>query len=213
MGSALKSLAQKIASCNLCAERFAATHSRHTPRPISHLSEKARILIASQAPGARAHASGIFFDDPSGDRLRAWLGVDRATFYAPHSLAIVPMGFCFPGYDAKGSDLPPPPTCAPTWRSDVLAALPGIELTLLIGGYSQRWHLGREATRGGVTQTVAAFNDPSAATLCLPHPSWRNTSWLKKNPWFEADVVPGLQARVRALLALPGTGETGTPTP
>ena len=102
MGPMLKSLAQKIVSCNLCAERLASTHSRHAPRPISHLCDKARILIASQAPGARAHASGIFFDDPSGDRLRSWLGVDRATFYAPHSFAIVPMGFCFPGYDAKG---------------------------------------------------------------------------------------------------------------
>ncbi|MEO1552051.1 MAG: uracil-DNA glycosylase family protein [Pseudomonadota bacterium] len=196
MTDPLAPLVSSIRACTLCAERFAATHTRHRPRPIVRLSGTAPILIASQAPGARAHASGLPFDDPSGDRLRAWLGVDRARFYDQRNFAILPMGFCFPGYDAKGSDLPPPRICAKTWRAQALNLLPQIKLTLLIGGYAQRWHLGTAS----VTQAVAGWRDAPPGVLPLPHPSWRNTAWLKKHPWFEAEVLHALRANVQNLL-------------
>ncbi|MEL6575693.1 MAG: uracil-DNA glycosylase family protein [Pseudomonadota bacterium] len=189
----------RLKECRLCALRFAATETQHTPRPIFQLDPRARLLIASQAPGMRAHRSGLPFDDPSGDRLRAWLGVGRDIFYDASRIAIVPMGFCFPGYDAKGSDLPPPPLCAETWREAMLGLLPNIGLTLAIGQYAQRWHLGR-APKGGLTARVAAWRESPAGILPLPHPSWRNTAWLKRNPWFEADVLPELRARVAALV-------------
>ncbi|MEM8753838.1 MAG: uracil-DNA glycosylase family protein, partial [Pseudomonadota bacterium] len=150
-----------------------------------------------QAPGTRAHKSGLPFDDPSGDRLRDWLGVDRPTFYDRSRIAILPMAFCFPGYDAKGSDLPPPKRCAALWRDRALALMPQISLTLLVGGYAQRWALGGRAT---LTETVRRWRETGEAILPLPHPSWRNTAWLKKNPWFEAETLPALRARVAALL-------------
>jgi uracil-DNA glycosylase len=190
-------IAAEIGACRLCAGRFAATASAHAPRPVVRLSAVAPILIASQAPGARAHASGLPFDDPSGDRLRDWLGVDRATFYDRANFTIAPMAFCFPGYDAKGGDLPPPPVCAATWRARVLAAMPGVRLTILVGGYAQRAHLGR----GGVTETVAGWREAGPGLMPLPHPSWRNTAWLKRHPWFEAELLPVLRARVGAALA------------
>jgi uracil-DNA glycosylase len=159
-------------------------------------------LVASQAPGTRVHASGLPFDDPFGDRLRAWMGIDRATFYDDGWLATVPMGFCFPGQDAKGGDLPPRPECAPRWRAEVLGGFQAIELILLVGQYAQRWHLGERQSRG-LTETVRrwrSIHDASATPLLfpLPHPSWRNTAWLKANPWFEAEVLPALRAAVAA---------------
>lgn len=155
-------------------------------------------MIAGQAPGARVHASGVPFDDPSGDRLRDWLGVDRDRFYDRSRFAIVPMAFCFPGYDSKGSDLPPPKLCAKTWRADLLAAMPQVELTLLIGQYAQAWHMGPER-RKTLTETVRAWRDFGPKMLPLPHPSWRNTGWLKKNPWFAEEILPWLRAEVARL--------------
>ncbi|MEM6422239.1 MAG: uracil-DNA glycosylase family protein [Pseudomonadota bacterium] len=192
-------LLDRLTGCTLCAERFAATKTAHAPRPIFQIDPRARVLVAGQAPGMRVHQSGLPFDDPSGVRLRAWMGVSGEVFYDPARVAIVPMGHCFPGYDAKGSDLPPPRICAETWRSEVLAALPNLALTLVIGQYAQAWHLG-PAPRGGVTARVAAWREGLPHILALPHPSWRNTAWLKRNPWFEAEVVPWLQRRLRALL-------------
>ena len=181
--TSLEVLQARIANCSLCAERFAATETAHAPRPVVRPSTTARVLIVGQAPGARVHASGIPFDDPSGDRLRDWLGVDRATFYDQSRLAIVPMAFCFPGYDAKGSDLPPPKLCAETWRADLMAQMPQIELTLVIGQYAQGWHMGR-ARKKTLTETVRHWREYGPSILPLPHPSWRNTAWLRKNPWF-----------------------------
>lgn len=190
-------IADEISRCRMCQDRFAATATGHVPRPVVWLSDTAPILIAGQAPGARVHASGRPFDDPSGDRLRDWLGVDRDTFYDRRKFAIAPMAFCFPGYDAKGADLPPPKLCATTWRARVIAAMPQIRLTLLIGGYAQKWHIARA---GSVTDCVANWRAAWPAKLPLPHPSWRNTGWLKRNPWFETDLLPVLRARVSELL-------------
>jgi len=189
------SVFEEIRACRLCAARFAATETRHRPNPILQAAPSARLLIASQAPGNKAHLSSTPFLDPSGDRLRDWMGVDKATFYDLRRVAIVPMGFCFPGY-RKGADLPPPRLCAQTWRDAALGALPDIRLTLLVGGYAQGWHLGSR----GVTETVAAWRDHLPSHIPLPHPSWRNTAWLKRNPWFEAELLPDLRARVSEVL-------------
>ncbi|MBY6164028.1 uracil-DNA glycosylase family protein [Mameliella alba] len=189
-------LLQEIRACRLCTDRFAATETAHQPRPVLRASGSARLLIAGQAPGMKVHHSGMPFTDPSGDRLRDWMGIDGETFYDDRRVAIVPMGFCFPGY-RKGSDLPPPPICARTWREQVMQALPKIGLTLLIGGYAQKWHLGHKA---GVTETVARWRDFSPAAIPLPHPSWRNTAWMKRNPWFEAELLPVLRTRVAEVL-------------
>jgi uracil-DNA glycosylase len=157
----------------------------------------ARLLIAGQAPSARAHASGRPFTDRSGDRLRDWTGLAEAEFYDLSRVAIVPMAFCFPGHDAKGSDLPPPPLCAATWRAPVLRALGPVPLTLLVGGAAIRWHLGRR----DLTGAVADWRGPAArGVFPLPHPSWRNTGWLKRHPWFEAELLPALRARVREVM-------------
>lgn len=195
----LEDLNREIGACRLCKARFAATETGHAPRPVAWLSDMAPILIAGQAPGARVHASGLPFDDPSGDRLRDWLGVGREAFYDQSNFAILPMAFCFPGY-RRGSDLPPPPICARTWRTAALALMPQVRLTLVIGGYAQKWHLSDGSMP--VTARVANWRDNIPAALPLPHPSWRNTAWLKKNPWFETDVVPWLQSRVSELLDL-----------
>ena len=198
MDSPTDGLLARISACRICAERFAATATAHQPRPVVRVSPSARILIAGQAPGARVHASGLPFDDPSGDRLRDWMGVDRATFYDRGRIAVLPMAFCFPGYDAKGSDLPPPPSCAKTWRADVLAELPRVGLTLLVGQYAQRWHLGPRRGKS-LTETVRNWRAYGPALLPVPHPSWRNTAWLKKNPWFAEEVLPWLRAQVARL--------------
>lgn len=191
-------LKTEISSCKICADRFAATETAHEPRPVTWFAESARILIAGQAPGMRVHNSGKPFTDPSGDRLRDWLGVDEETFYDRRKIAIVPMAFCFPGYNAKGSDIAPPAICAKTWRNRVLDILPNIRLTLLIGGYAQKWHL---KTKGGVTDTVLQWASHQPHAIPLPHPSWRNTAWLAKNPWFEADLLPVLRRLVRENLS------------
>jgi len=171
---------------------------------VLRVSASARICVCGQAPGTRVHASGIPFNDPSGDRLRDWMGVTPAEFYDESRIAIVPMGFCFPGLDAKGGDLPPRRECARTWRAELFDALPRFDLILLVGHHAQKWHLGPQARRN-LTETVAdwrsyAEREATPRYLPLPHPSWRNSGWLKRNPWFEAEVVPYLRAEVRRLL-------------
>ena len=193
-------LPQEIARCRLCASRFAATRTAHSPRPVPWFHPKARILIAGQAPGLRVHESGRPFDDRSGDRLRDWLGIDRATFYDQALLACVPAAFCFPGYDAKGSDLPPPKLCAETWQDRVMTNLSAVKLTVLVGGYAHRGHLGLKTN---VTENVRRWRDYAPATFLLPHPSWRNTGWLRKNPWFEQELLPELRRSVAACVTPP----------
>ena len=186
-----------IRACTLCRDRFAATATAHEPRPVVWLRPGARILVCGQAPGARVHASGRPFTDPSGDRLRDWMGIDATVFYDQTKVAVLPMAFCFPGYDAKGADLPPPKLCSETWHTDVMTALGPVPLVLLVGGYAHRWHLG---TRRSVTETVRAWRETAPACVPLPHPSWRNTGWIKKNPWFEAELLPALRDRVGEVL-------------
>lgn len=190
-------LVKEIGSCSLCAERFAKTATAHDPRPVVWFRPGARILVAGQAPGMKVHKAGKPFADPSGDRLREWMGIDDHTFYDRDQIAIVPMAFCFPGYDAKGSDLPPPKICANTWHVRVMAELGKMPLTLLVGGYAHRWHLGGTT---GVTERVRAWRDHAPAIFPLPHPSWRNTGWLKKNPWFAEELLPALRADVAKAL-------------
>jgi uracil-DNA glycosylase len=190
-------LVEDIQGCQLCTARFAETATAHRPRPVVWFRPGARILIAGQAPGARVHASGRPFTDRSGDRLRDWTGLGETEFYDLSRIAILPMAFCFPGYDAKGADLPPPPLCAATWRGPVLQALGSPTLTLLVGGAAIRWHLGQH----NVTQAVADWRGPAArGVFPLPHPSWRNTGWLKRNSWFEAELLPVLRAKLRQVL-------------
>lgn len=199
-------LAREIGACRLCAGRFAATATQHEPRPVAWFQGSARLLIAGQAPGLRVHEAGRPFADRSGDRLRDWMGVDEATFYDRDRIAVVPMAFCFPGYDAKGSDLPPPPICARTWHVRVLAALPRVDLILTIGAAAQRWHLGEKRKVGEVVadwRAVLGRNSPGPRILPLPHPSWRNTAWLKRNPWFEAELLPVLRQEVARILETP----------
>ena len=190
-------LRDEILTCQICAARFAATPTAHMPRPVVWFEPQARILIAGQAPGMKVYHSGQPFTDPSGDRLRDWLGLDETAFYDQSKLAIVPMAFCFPGYDAKGSDIPPPKVCGETWHDRVMTALPNIKLRVLVGASAHRYHLG---VKTGVTETVKAWRDHAPTTFVLPHPSWRNTGWIKKNPWFEGDVLPELRARVKEVL-------------
>ncbi len=192
----MEQLTREIKACRLCAARFAKTATAHQPRPVVWLSKAAPILIIGQAPGARVHESGRPFTDPSGDRLRDWLGVDQDTFYDRRNFAILPMAFCFPGYNAKGADLPPPAICARRWQAQALAQHGSRRLTLLVGGYAQKWHL----KTANVTDTVAAWRDHWPTVTPLPHPSWRNTAWLKKNPWFAAELLPALRARVHKIL-------------
>jgi len=190
-------LAAEITACGLCADRFAATATAHEPRPVAWFRPGARLLIAGQAPGLRVHKAGRPFADPSGDRLRDWMGVTPETFYDQGRVAIVPMAFCFPGYDARGSDLPPPRICARTWRARVMAELGRVDLLVLVGAHAQAWHLGG---RVHVTERVRAWRDHAPAVFPLPHPSWRNTGWLKRNPWFAAELVPALRTRVNEVL-------------
>ncbi len=145
----------------------------------------------------RVHEDGRPFWDPSGDRLRDWMGLDKETFYDRSKIAILPMAFCFPGYNAAGSDLPPPKVCADTWRADILENLYNVELTLLVGGYAQRWHL---KTNLSVTDTVKNWREIKPGVIPLPHPSWRNTGWIKKNPWFEIELLPVLRSRLKSIL-------------
>lgn len=192
-------LSRRIERCRICIDQPAGGVERklpHEPRPVAVLSSRARILIAGQAPGLKVHQTGVPFNDASGDRLRDWLGVDRKHFYDPDNFAILPMGFCFPGYNASGSDLPPRKECAPAWRQRALDEMKQIKLILAIGGYAQAWHMGSER-QANMTQTVQQWPKWLArGILPLPHPSWRNTGWLKKNPWFEAELLPHLRAEV-----------------
>lgn len=190
-------LSKEIRGCRLCAVRFKETHSRHLPRPVVWFRPEARLLVAGQAPGARVHETGRPFTDASGDRLRAWMGISEEDFYDLMRVAIVPMAFCFPGYNEKKSDLPPPPICARTWHARVLRELSNVRLSLLVGGYAQRYHLGAKSS---VTATVNNWRSYGPDVFPLPHPSWRNTAWIKKNPWFETDLLPVLQARVKELM-------------
>lgn len=193
-----------IAACRICRDAPSFLPGLpQEPRPVAVISEKARILIAGQAPGLRVNATGLPFNDASGDRLRTWLGVDRQQFYDPDLFAIAPMGFCFPGYDAQGHDLPPRRECAPQWRGAVMAAMPQVELVLAIGQYAQRYHLGA-ARRPSMTDTVRdwrlhLFSNSLPRALPLPHPSWRNSGWLKRHPWFEEEVLPALKSEVKRL--------------
>jgi uracil-DNA glycosylase len=201
----LAALLQQIRACRLCIDAPAGARLPHEPRPVLRVSTTARICLCGQAPGTRVHESGVPFSDPSGERLRDWLGISAGEFYDVNRIAIVPMGFCFPGLDAKGGDLPPRPECARVWRRKLFAALPAFELIVLIGHYAQRWHLGAQA-KPSLTETVANWATYAhAATgprfLPLPHPSWRNNAWLKRNPWFETEVVVYLRGEIRRLLA------------
>lgn len=196
MNENLQSLIREMLQCRLCESEM-----QRPPNPVFQLSDAAKILVAGQAPGNLADVSRVPFNDPSGDRLRDWMGVTREEFYDASKMAILPMGLCFPGYDAKGGDRPPMKRCADVWRQRVLDRLPGLEVILPIGGYAQRWHLGRKA---GKTLTETVMNWQSFRgdhMFTLPHPSWRNTAWLKRNPWFEADVLPELRSAVRSALS------------
>ena len=169
------------------------------PRPVLQIAPRARILIAGQAPGRRVHESGILFDDPSGDRLRDWLGVDHETFYDPGKITILPMAFCFPGTGRSG-DLPPPPLCAVTWRAWLLAHLEGVQLTIIIGKYARDWHLPERAGQS-LTETIADWRALWPDVLPAPHPSPRNNRWLARNPWFRDDLLPLLKSRVGEILS------------
>ncbi|WP_417694146.1 uracil-DNA glycosylase family protein [Roseibium sp.] len=204
----LAELVGAISSCRICVEAPVSKPLPHEPRPVLQVSTSARLCICGQAPGTRVHKSGRPFTDPSGDRLRTWLGIDEDVFYDKNRLAIVPMGFCFPGLDAKGGDLPPRKECRQTWHDRLFTLLPQVELVLTIGQYAQAYHLGSERKKT-LTETVTNWRDyledetRSPAVLPLPHPSWRNNAWLRKNPWFETDLLPVLRGRVAKLVARP----------
>jgi len=192
--SPLNALLRDIRACTICAPVLP-----HAPRPIVAASEKSRILIIGQAPGARVHASGIPWSDASGTRLRTWLGVDDAAFYDDTKFALVPMGFCFPGRGASG-DLPPRSECAARWHNDLLAQMRSVRLTVLIGQYALRFGLGN-ASSTTLTETLLRWRDFSPKIIPLPHPSPRNIAWFKRNPWFEADVLPTLREQVALALS------------
>lgn len=196
MSTDLHDFVDEIRACQLCAKDMA-----RAPRPILQVSETAKILIAGQAPGNLAMESGRPFTDPSGDRLRDWLQIDEAVFYDPAKVAIVPMGFCFPGYDKNGGDIPPMKRCAQTWHPALFERLPQIELKVLIGGYAQKWHIGdqMEKTLTATVQKWRSFLEQGV--IVTPHPSWRNNAWLKRNPWFETELLPELRKRVQSLLS------------
>lgn len=196
----LEALVARIKACRICREAPSGKPLPHEPRPVLWPSSTAKILIASQAPGTKVHLSGVPFTDASGDRLRDWLGVSSEEFYDHRLFAIAPMGFCFPGQDAKGADLPPRRECAPAWRAELLAAMPQIELVLTIGLYAQAWHIGK--TGRSLTDTVKDWRailerERTPKIIPLPHPSWRNTGWIRRNPWFEMDLLPLLRTEIR----------------
>lgn len=189
-----------IRACRACAGDLP-----HAPRPVVMVARETRLLICGQAPGRRVHESGLPFTDASGDRLRDWLGVDARTFYGDARIGVAAQAFCYPGTaparnGRSGGDYPPPARCAELWRRPLLAALPQVELTLLVGGHAQKWAL-RGRVKADMTETVRAWRGYGPEILPLPHPSWRNTGWLKRHPWFETDILPWLRGRVRAILA------------
>lgn len=196
----LQSVLDEIRACRACAGDLP-----HEPRPVVRVFPQTRLLICGQAPGRRVHESGLPFTDPSGDRLRDWLGVDDETFYGDPRIGVAAQAFCYPGTaphknGRSGGDYPPPQRCAELWRARLLAELPRMELTLLVGGYAQAWALGARAGRT-LSETVENWRAYAPAVLPLPHPSWRNSAWLKRHPWFEAEVTPYLRRRVREILA------------
>ena len=193
--AALDKLLTEVRACRICAD-----HLPLGPRPVVRMAKSARILVIGQAPGTRVHETGLPWNDASGDRLHDWLGLSVDDFYDPAKLAIMPMGFCYPGRFDRGGDLPPRPECAPTWHDALMHHLPDIGLTLLIGQYAQQRYLRAQRAKT-MTETVHRFADflPDGI-LPMPHPSWRNTAWMKKNPWFEADLLPVLRSRVQGLL-------------
>ncbi|WP_394805249.1 uracil-DNA glycosylase family protein [Kordiimonas aquimaris] len=189
----LEKLSREIRACEICKDALV-----DGVRPVFQVSETSKILIVGQAPGRKVHETGVPFDDPSGDRLRDWLGVSKDVFYDARQMAIVPMGFCFPG-TGKSGDLPPRKECAPAWRDELLQCLRNVSLTIVIGQYAMDWHLPLDRPRT-VTDTVKAWQNYWPDTVVLPHPSPRNNIWLKKNAWFEVDILPALRARVASLL-------------
>lgn len=207
----LEGLLAEIAKCRVCEPALRATRTGHAPRPVLQVSPRARLRLIGQAPGLRVHRSGKPFDDPSGVRLRSWLGLSEEEFWDPDLLAITPMGLCFPGYDDKGADLPPRAECAPLYHDRLTAALPAVETTLLVGSYAQKRYLGAKA---GATMTgaVAAWRDFAPRYMPLPHPSWRNTAWLKRHPWFEEEVLPWLRTHVRTLIGGSQRPRAGAPS-
>ncbi|MEJ8567320.1 uracil-DNA glycosylase family protein [Elongatibacter sediminis] len=190
----LKNTLERVRACTLCA-----AHLPHGPRPVVQAHADARILVAGQAPGRRVHASGKPFDDPSGERLRDWMGIGADVFYDARRIAILPMGFCYPGTGPSG-DLPPRPECAPAWRDELLAGLPRLDLTLVIGAYAQVWHL--PGPRRPVTEVVRNWEAGWPVVVPLPHPSPRNNLWLRRNPWFESELLPRLRQRIASILAI-----------
>ncbi len=198
----LNNLRTRMVACRICLEAPLGDPLPHEPRPVFQLSSTARLLIAGQAPGTRVHASGRPFTDPSGERLREWMGIGPDVFYDPSRVAIVPMGFCFPGQDARGADLPPRRECAPAWRQAVMDAMPQVKLILAVGQYAQRWHLGKLMKRN-LTETVRNWREYhenlAPRVIPLPHPSWRNNAWLKRNPWFAEEILPVLRREVAEL--------------
>lgn len=193
-GETLEALLRRVRACRVCAADLPLG-----PRPVLRASESARILIVGQAPGTKVHETGIPWNDPSGDRLRDWMSVDRDTFYDASRIAIIPAGLCYPGRYDRGGDLPPRKECAERWLEPLLGHLPNVALTLLCGRHAQALHLGARA-RDSLTETVGAWREYHPRYLPLPHPSFRNLLWMKKNPWFENEVLPVLRKRVRALL-------------
>lgn len=200
----LDRLLAAIRSCRYCVETPQGRPLPHEPRPVLRASSTARLAVCSQAPGTKVHLSGTPFTDASGDRLRDWMGVSPQEFYDEARVAIIPMGFCFPGQDENGADLPPRRECAPLWHRKLFATLPQVELVLAIGSYAQRFHLG-EAAGPTLQETMLTWRrhlkrKQRPRVLPLPHPSWRNNAWLKQNPWFETELLPVLRREVRALL-------------
>jgi uracil-DNA glycosylase len=192
----LGALLDEIRSCRACAADLPLG-----PRPDLRLSSAARLLIISQAPGRKVHETGIPWNDASGDRLRAWLRLDQATFEDGTKVAIIPIGFCYPGAEGNGGDRPPRPECAPLWHERLLKHLPNVRLTLLVGQHAQRRYLS-SSRRASMTETVEAFLEYGPRFFPLPHPSWRCVIWIRKHPWFERDVLPRLREDVQRALAL-----------
>ena len=201
----LNRLLAEIRSCKICTPFLPLG-----PRPVVRGKPSARLLIISQAPGRRVHETGLSFNDPSGDRLRAWLALDRESFYDETRVAITPIGFCYPGRDVNGGDLPPRPECAPLWHGRLRAFFPAIELTLLVGSYAIDYYL-PQTRRRSMTEVILRWRDFRPEFFVLPHPSWRSTLWLRANPWFETEVLPELRERAAAVLSAPVASASPAP--
>ena len=195
----LTSLVKDIRACRICIETPIKAPLPHEPRPVLQVSKAAKVAVFGQAPGNLVHQSGKPFTDPSGDRLRDWMDVDETIFYDQNKIAIIPMGFCFPGNDDKGGDLPPRKECAAHWRTSLMEMLPQLEICILVGSYAQKWHLGKEGKKT-LTETVRAWKNYAPSYFPTPHPSWRNNTWLKKNPWFEKELLPFMRRKIRKLI-------------